>query len=188
MATSVKIAAKKHNASLSTGPKTPEGKAAAARNATKLRYANAAITKPMPNSRNHAGCKTNPNPDAATRHSPLRTKRTQSVTSPTLAVRRFPMKPLPSGSKIHFCEREPWTELSHVISMNNIALQLPFGAQHPIQNRNRPPATGHCFLTKRTQHRRSARNPSFDTHSKHCWATASGTGTQSCSRILDSWS
>jgi hypothetical protein len=35
MATSAQITANQHNASLSTGPKTPEGKAAAARNATK---------------------------------------------------------------------------------------------------------------------------------------------------------
>jgi hypothetical protein len=35
MATAAQITANQHNASLSTGPKTPEGKAAAARNATK---------------------------------------------------------------------------------------------------------------------------------------------------------
>src|SRR5215469_8818090 len=35
MATAAQITANQHNASLSTGPRTPEGKAAAARNATK---------------------------------------------------------------------------------------------------------------------------------------------------------
>jgi hypothetical protein len=35
MASNAQITANQHNASLSTGPKTPEGKAAAARNATK---------------------------------------------------------------------------------------------------------------------------------------------------------